>query len=52
MVDTLEQINHLEKAKELLFDMYFEADGNMGVVSAKTVRKIHDYLGFDKGEDE
>lgn len=37
LIDTVEQINHLEKAKELLFAMYLEAD---------------EYFGFDQGEDE
>jgi hypothetical protein len=52
LVDTVEEMNHLEKAKELLFQMYFEADGNLGTVSYETLRIVHEYLGFDKGEDE
>lgn len=52
LIDTVEEMNHLEKAKALLFDMYCEATSNMGMVSVDTVRKVHEYLGFDKGEDE
>lgn len=52
LIDTVEEMNHLERAKELLYNMYFEADRNMGVVSTKTLQKVHDFFRFDRGEDE
>jgi hypothetical protein len=53
MQGSLQEIAQLRKAKELLFDVYFEADRSPdGKLSWDTIREIHCFLGFDKGEDE
>jgi hypothetical protein len=48
----LEEIAHLKRAKQLLQDVYFEADRKGRPLSWEKFREIHCFLGFDEGEDE